>query len=203
VTGNYTDYVPGTIKDNPSYPVQDASNYFDTPAYAPLVNDPGGADAGPVCGALYASNGSTLRGKNLAYGKPTTSFCFGQPQLGNDGFGFGFSVASYTGATPGLYWQVDLGAAHNLIEIDYLPDPTTNTNLSSRQNVRVDVGNDPTFATYTTVGTVDANGIPNYAIAIYDIAPPVNARYVRLSKIPLPDAGAQTFSVAEVMVYGP
>jgi hypothetical protein len=67
----------------------------------------------------------------------------------------------------------------------------------TRRSYEVIASDDPTFATSTTLGTVDATGLPNRAIFAADVSPPVTARYVRVQK-----TVSEYFFLGEVRVHG-
>jgi hypothetical protein len=67
----------------------------------------------------------------------------------------------------------------------------------TRRSYRVIASNDPTFASPTVLGSVDATGLPHRAIFATTVQPAVTARYVRVEK-----TAAEYFFIGEVRVHG-
>jgi hypothetical protein len=67
----------------------------------------------------------------------------------------------------------------------------------TRRSYEIVASNDPTFATKTVLGTVDATGLPHRAIFAATVKPAVSARYVRVEK-----TAAEYFFLGEVRVHG-
>jgi hypothetical protein len=201
ITGNYTDYPPPQITPANGWDSgSSTNNVFSLPSYVPLLDDDGGSpDAASLgaCGPLIAGNGSTLRGSNLAYAKPASSNALGNAQIGNDGNVY--TVLQIL-TTVGAYWQVDLGAAATLTDVVYFINVANDTSaghsIDYRSNLRIDVSNDPSFGTYTTIGTIDANGFPNFVAKIMHPSG-VTGRYVRVTK-----TANGYFAVSELFAYG-
>lgn len=156
-----------------------------------------GADLGPAA-AIVTQAGCPLRSPELAAGKPATAssiYDAGHPaEQANDANAYdGWSPA---GDDPSPWWQVDLGApvAVDAIEVVSrwaLDQPST------RRSYRVLASDEPTFASPTVLGEVDATGIAHRAIYAADVKPPVEARYVRVEK-----TVAEYFFLGEVRVHG-
>ena len=156
-----------------------------------------GADLSPAA-AILAAAGTPLRSPEIAYGKPSTAssvYDSGHPAAAaNDGNAYdGWSPS---GADTSPWWQVDLGSSVSVDAVEVvsrwaIDQPPT------RRSYRVLASMDPTFATSTVLGAVDATGIPHRAIFAAVVSPPALARYVRVEK-----TAPEYFFLGEVRVHG-
>ncbi len=156
-----------------------------------------GADLSPAA-AILANAGSPLHDPEIAANKPSTAsseYDASHPAAGgNDGNAYdGWSPAN---TDPKPAWQVDLGGEFSISSIEVvsrwgIDQPVT------RRNYRVVASDDPSFATSTLLGHVDATGIPHRAIFATELSPPVRARYVRVEK-----TASEYFFLGEVRVHG-
>jgi len=159
--------------------------------------------------------------QSLAQGKPvteldTTTCCGWAPAELTDGVdgstdaseGYHSAIVSTSDATKWV--QVDLGTDQNIRDIRLFPArPTNDTNgdlVGAGFPVRYEVqaGDDPTFATATTV--VDRTGAdqPNPGTAPVDLDTDVTGRYIRVTATKLYCFGTDcNFRLAELGVYGP
>ena len=94
------------------------------------------------------------------------------------------------------WWQVDLGTAVAIDCVEVVSRWAIDDPLA-RRNYEVRASADPSFATYTVIGSVDRVGIPHQAIYAATVAPAVAARYVRIAK-----TVAESFFIGQVRVHG-
>jgi len=148
--------------------------------------------------SLIAAAGSPLRSPEIAGGKPSTAsstYDTGHPaSAGNDGNAFdGWSPTS-ADAMP--WWQVDLGGEFAIDAVEVVSRWAIDQPVT-RRSYEVVASDDPTFATSSVLGQVDATGIAHRAIFASDVSPPVTARYVRVQK-----TASEYFFLGEVRVHG-
>ncbi len=142
--------------------------------------------------SAYASLRNSI---DLAYGKTATAstvFGGGNPASAAAD-GLGSTGWSPTSTDTNAWWQVDLGSATSLDQIQVLTrqdldQPTT------RIGFQVEVSNDSSFATYTTIGR-QTTSIPNAGSVDFNLPTSAPFRYVRVQK-----TDAQYFFIAEVRV---
>ncbi len=158
--------------------------------------------------------------QSLAQGKPvtaldTTSCCGWAPAAATDGIdGSTDSSQGYhslTEPTPdATKWvQVDLGSAQRLSSVSLFPARPTNDTAGDIVGAgfpvryRVQVGDDPTFATSTTVADKTGADQPNPGTAPVTLPVDVTGRYVRVTATKLFCTGTIcTFRLAELGVQG-
>ncbi|MDL9977784.1 RICIN domain-containing protein [Microbacterium sp. ASV49] len=145
---------------------------------------------------LEPSYASLKQAVNLAYGKTATasSQYSGAFAAGNANDGASSTGWLSAGADTAAWWQVDLGAAHQLGQFTI----TTRQDLDqamTRNNIEVRASNDPTFATYNVVGRVDSRTIPDAGSYTRSIDPTQAYRYIRVAK-----TDGQSFYLAEFAV---
>jgi|GEM_PF-1898153 len=146
---------------------------------------------------LEAAYSGLRNSVDLAYGKSTSA-----SSTYASGFaasaaadGLGSTGWSPTGADTNAWWQVDLGTAISIDQVQVLArqdidQPTTRTGF------QVEVSNDPSFATYTTVGRETAS-IPDAGSVDFNVSTSAAFRYLRVQK-----TDGQYFFIAEVRVLG-
>ena len=158
--------------------------------------------------------------QSLAQRKPVTSLdaetCCGWSPAnlvdGVDGskeISQGYHSASAATADSTKWVQVDLGAAQDLRLIRLFPARPTNDPAGDFPGAgfpvryRVQVSDDPTFATATTVADRSAADQPNPGSAAVELPVQAKGRYVRVTadKLACRDASC-TFRLAELGVYG-
>ncbi|GAA3334760.1 RICIN domain-containing protein [Curtobacterium citreum] len=133
---------------------------------------------------------------DLAQGKPasaSSSYPGDQPSSvvdGNTATGWG-SASSDTAP----WWQVDLGSAVSVDQVQVvarqnLDQPATRTGF------QIELSNDPSFATYTTVGR-ETTSIPDAGSATFDVNTTAQYRYVRVQR-----TDGQYSYLADVRVLG-
>jgi hypothetical protein len=189
------------------------SNYSDNTAMAATgsMNTISGNSTGltswPSAAQAIMSNAG-LEGTytSLLNGPEQSNLAFGATATASSTYGTAFSPDkavdsntstgwSPTGTDPAPFWQVDLGAAYSLSDIQLL----TRQDLDqpgSRQNFAIQVSNSATFATYTVACTQGSVALPFRAS--FDCAPPGGSwRYVRIAAA----TGGYLF-LTEVRVYG-
>jgi hypothetical protein len=172
----------------------------------PMPIDPSNTVATPTdistslapAASLIAAAGSPLRSPEIAQGQPATASSVYDPghaeAAGNDGNGLDGWSPSATDPMP--WWQVDLGADFAIDAVEVVSRWAIDQPVT-RRSYEVIASDDPTFATSTTLGAVDATGLPNRAIFAADVSPPVTARYVRVQK-----TVSEYFFLGEVRVHG-
>lgn len=133
---------------------------------------------------------------DLAQGRPATSsstypgFGAGNADDGNPATGWSAS-SSDTSA----WWQVDLGRAVSVDQVQVLARQDLDQ-PQTRTGFQVELSNDPSFASYTTVARETAS-IPDAGSASFDVATTAQFRYVRIQK-----TDGQYFFIADVRVLG-
>lgn len=142
----------------------------------------------------YASLRNSL---DLAYGKSTSasstfSSGFAAPAAAD---GLGSSGWSPTGADTNAWWQVDLGTATSIDQVQVLARQDLDQ-PETRTGFQVELSNDPTFATYTTVARQTAS-TPDAGSADFELSTSAAFRYLRVQK-----TDGQYFFIAEVRVLG-
>lgn len=184
-TNNVISNVTTPINQNANGPTETLSN-----------NTSSGTSVIQAAG-LDVAYASLRNSVDLAYGQnatasSTTSSSFG-PSAANDGLGS--TGWSPTGADTNSWWQVDLGSATSIDQVQVLTRQDID-NSPTRTGFQVEVSNDPTFATYTTVGR-ETLTIPNAGSADFKISTSAPFRYLRVQK-----TDGQYFFIAEVRVLG-
>jgi hypothetical protein len=183
-----------------------ASFTNDPTLLTPVPIDPSNTVATPTdismslapAASLLAAAGSPLRSPEIAGGKPATASSVYDPShpaaSGNDGNAFdGWSPTS---ADTQPWWQVDLGADFAIDAIEVVSRWAIDQPVT-RRSYRVIASDDPSFASSTVLGEVDATGLPHRAIFAADVTPAVEARYLRVEKtVP------EYFFLGEVRVHG-
>jgi hypothetical protein len=148
--------------------------------------------------AILAAAGTPLRSPEIAMGKPATAssvYDSGHAEaLGNDGNALDGWSPSGTDTAP--WWQVDLGARFAIDAVEVVSRWAIDQPVT-RRSYEVVASDDPAFGTSTTLGSVDAAGLPHRAIFAASVSPPVAARYVRVRK-----TAAEYFFVGELRVHG-
>jgi hypothetical protein len=186
VTGDFTND-PTLFTPKPI----DPSNTMGPPTV--LVND----DLSPVA-AIIAQAGTPLHSPEIALGKPSSASSVYDPghpaAQANDGNAYDGWSPSGTDTSP--WWQVDLGATANIDAVEVVTRWAIDQPVT-RRSFRVLASTEPTFASPTVLGEVDATGIPHRAIFAADVSPPVAARYVRVEK-----TAPEYFFLGEVRVHG-
>ena len=146
---------------------------------------------------LEAAYASLRNSVDLAYGRnataSSTTWVTFAPSFANDGLGS--TGWSPTGTDTNAWWQVDLGSATSIDQVQVLTRQDLD-NSPTRTGFQVEVSNDPTFATYTTVGR-ETLTIPNAGSADFKISTSAPFRYLRVQK-----TDGQYFFIAEVRVLG-
>ncbi len=169
--------------------------------YTQLTSWPPAAQAIMAAAGLESAYASLLGGpeqSNLAWGAPTSassSLSSGYaPALAVDGL-------PTTGWTPAAsdtapYWQVDLGAAYALSDLQILTRQDTDQ-AATRQNFAVEVSNSAGFATYSVACSQGSIALPFRSTV--DCAPPTGTwRYVRV----VTTVSGGSLFLTEVRVYG-
>jgi hypothetical protein len=146
---------------------------------------------------LEAAYAGLRNAVDLAYGKSTSasstfSSGFAAPAAAD---GLGSTGWSPTGADTNSWWQVDLGTATSIDQVQVLARQDLDQS-QTRTGFQVEVSNDPTFATYTTVARETAS-IPNAGSADFKVGTSAAFRYLRVQK-----TDGQYFFIAEVRVLG-
>jgi hypothetical protein len=148
--------------------------------------------------SFIAAAGSPLRSPEVAQGKAATaSSVYDTSHIeaaGNDGNAFDGWSPSGTDTQP--WWQVDLGGEFAIDAVEVVSRWAIDQAVT-RRSYEIVASDDPAFATSTTLGSVDATGIPHQAIFASDVSPPVMARYVRVRK-----TVSEYFFLGEVRVHG-
>jgi alpha-L-rhamnosidase len=158
--------------------------------------------------------------QSLAQGEPvtaldTTTCCGWSPDAltdgvdGSDDASQGYHSAVEPSADAAKWAQVDLGAARQLRLIRLFPARPTNDTSGDLPGAgfpvryRVQVSDDPAFATATTVADRTGEDQPNPGTAAVDLPADVTARYVRVTATKLYCNGAGcNFRLSELGVYG-
>jgi alpha-L-rhamnosidase len=157
---------------------------------------------------------------SVAQGKPvteadTTSCCGWSPAALTDGIdgstdaSEGYHSAIETTSDATKWVQVDLGADTNVRQLTLFPARPTNdpagdlTGAGFPVRYKVEVSDDPTFATATTVVDHTDADQPNPGVRPVVLPTNVTARYVRVTATKLYCAGTDcNFRLAELGVYG-
>lgn len=179
----------------------------DSTLFTPQPIDPSNTVAPPTvlvngdlspAAAILGAAGTPLQSPEIAYGKPATAsseYDASHPApLGNDGNGYDGWSPSGTDTSP--WWQVDLGRAYAIDAVEVVSRWAIDQPVT-RRSYEIVASNDPTFATKTVLGSVDATGLPHRAIFAARVKPAVSARYVRVEK-----TAAEYFFLGEVRVHG-
>jgi len=139
---------------------------------------------------------------NLALNKPATASteaAFGGPVL-EAGFAVDGDLTTLwasAAADPGSWWQVDLEQAYVIGKIVYHARSDVDQ-IPMRKFFEIQVSNDPTFATFTKVGSVGEFEFPIGEAQQFNFNNSTPFRYVRVQRSP---EGFQHFTIAEVEVY--
>jgi hypothetical protein len=154
-------------------------------------------DLSPAASIVNAA-GTPLRSPEIAAGKASSAsseYDSGHTAaLGNDDNAYDGWSPSGTDTSP--WWQVDLGGAFAIDAVEVVSRWAIDQPVT-RRSYRVIASNDPTFASPTVLGSVDATGLPHRAIFATTVQPAVTARYVRVEK-----TAAEYFFIGEVRVHG-
>ncbi|MEN0083210.1 MAG: RICIN domain-containing protein [Leifsonia sp.] len=140
----------------------------------------------------------SLRGAvDLAQGRPASaSSTYGAwvpPSSANDGDqSTGWSAA---GSDTNAWWQVDLGASVSIDQVQLLTRQNQDQ-PETRTGFQIELSNDPTFASYTTVAR-ETGSIPNAGSASFEVFTSAQFRYVRVQK-----TDGQYFYIQDVRVLG-
>ena len=187
ITANFTNDATQVTQSSPI----DPSNTVDSPTI--LV----GGNLSSVA-SIIAAAGTTLRSPEVAGGKPVTASSAYDPghaaTAANNGNSYGGWASAGGDSLP--WWQVDLGTAVAIDCVEVVSRWAIDDPLA-RRNYEVRASADPSFATYTVIGSVDRVGIPHQAIYAATVAPAVAARYVRIAK-----TVAESFFIGQVRVHG-
>jgi len=222
----YTDGTTSTFATNPGWkshagPVIGDDFYFGE-TYDARRDIPGWDTAGfddsvwPVAHAVTPLSHT----QSLAQGKPvtakdSTTCCGWSPAAATDGIdgstdvSQGYHSAVESNADVAKWTQVDLGLAAHISKVTLFPARPTNDTSGDviaagfPVRYRVDVSDDPTFATATTV--VDRTGAdqPSPGTAAVTLPTDVTGRYVRVTAAKLHCETVCSFRLAELGVYGP
>ncbi|MDT7806114.1 MAG: alpha-L-rhamnosidase [Actinomycetota bacterium] len=159
--------------------------------------------------------------QSLAQGKPvtaldTTTCCGWSPAAATDGIdgssdaSEGYHSAIEATADSTKWVQVDLGSAQQIGSVALFPARPTNdpagdfVGAGFPVRYRVQVSDDPAFATATTVADRTDADQPNPGTAAVTLPADVTGRYVRVTATKLACVGTScTFRLAEIGVYGP
>jgi hypothetical protein len=183
-----------------------ASYTNDGTLFTPQPIDPSNTVATPTdismslapAAAILAAAGTPLRSPEIAEGKAQSASSVYDPghpaAAANNGNAYDGWSPSGTDAKP--WWAVDLGGSFAIDAVEIVSRWSIDQPVT-RRSYRVIAASDPTFATPTVLGTVDATGMPHRAIYATDVSPPVVARYVRVEK-----TAAEYFFIGEVRVHG-
>jgi beta-glucuronidase len=148
--------------------------------------------------SIFAGAGSPLRSPEIGGGKPATaSSVYDSSHVetaANDGNAFDGWSPSATDTQP--WWQVDLGGEFAIDAVEVVSRWAIDQPVT-RRSYEVVASDDPSFATSTTLATVDATGLPHRAIFAADVSPAVTARYVRVRK-----TASEYFFLGEVRIHG-
>lgn len=148
-------------------------------------------DCAVTVGTSEAYESTPVSGCNLAEGRPVTES--GSPYDNQQRY------AQYLGASSAVdpnkktawaprdaakvapWWQVDLEGEYEIdrIEIDARPD--VNQELT-RRSFEILASNDPTFATYTVLGSQGAAAFPHASTRVWLVDDDTHYRYVRIQK---------------------
>jgi hypothetical protein len=180
--------------------VCDPSNSFATPTAIAGLHD-------PLVASQYAACGPNWRSPNISYGKTATASS-NSSSAGNAVDG-NWST-SWTSSDSSPYWQLNLGAVYVVDTVIIYPIQITNFTVSpgqqsERRSFAIEIGNDPTFATYTTFAQIDSSGFywPNEPMGFTGAA---TGQYVRLAKKCVPGDSActvaETWGFSDVEVDG-
>jgi alpha-L-rhamnosidase len=159
--------------------------------------------------------------QSVAQGKPVTTLdsitcCGWSPAAATDGIdgstdaSQGYHSAIATSPDAAKWMQVDLGSSSHLGSVSLFPARPTNDTSGDVVGAgfpvryRVQVSDDPSFATSTTIADRTDADQPNPGTSPVTLAADVTGRYVRVTatKLFCYSAGC-TFRLAELGVYGP
>ncbi|MBB6731851.1 discoidin domain-containing protein [Cohnella zeiphila] len=121
---------------------------------------------------------------------------FGPSAAVDGNAGTGWAPAGETGS-PNHWWQVDLGAARTISQVDLVTRQDVDQ-PSTRRNFEVRASNDPNFGTYAVLAGQTASSLPyqsTWITPVYDNAMPY--RYIRIVK-----TVNEYFFLSEVKVFG-
>ncbi|NOU86190.1 hypothetical protein GC102_10430 [Paenibacillus sp. LMG 31460] len=136
-----------------------------------------------------------------AQGKTATSSStypggFGAGMANDGNIATGWSPASAT-AEPNHWWQVDLGAAKTITQINLTTRQDVDQSVT-RRNFEIRVSNDPMFATYATIAEQFASPLPYQGFWITPVYGTSGTyRYVRVVK-----TVNEYFFIADLKVFG-
>ena len=135
---------------------------------------------------------------NVAVSKTVSaSSVYGTGYEANKGNDFSNSTGwSPTGTDPTAWWQVDLGVAYTIAQINLVTRQGTDQ-PTTRQNFEIRASNDPTFATYTVLGSQGSTPLAYEATWTANISNGNSFRYVRAAK-----TVNEYFWVTELQVMG-
>ena len=135
---------------------------------------------------------------NVALSKTVSaSSVYGSGYEANKGNDFSNSTGwSPTGTDPTAWWQVDLGAAYTIAQINLVTRQGIDQPVT-RQNFEIRASNDPTFATYTVLGSQGSTPLAYQATWTANISNGNSFRYVRAAK-----TVNEYFWVSELQVMG-
>jgi len=199
----YVQVFPTIAKNN------SVTNAFtnDPTLFTPQPIDPSNTIAPPTvlangdltpAAAILAQAGTPLRSPEIAQGKPASASSVYDPThaatQANDGNAYDGWSPSGTDTSP--WWQVDLGVSASIDAVEVVTRWAIDQPVT-RRSFRVLASSEPTFASPTVLGEVNATGLPHRAIFAADVSPPVAARYVRVEK-----TAPEYFFVGEVRVHG-
>lgn len=94
------------------------------------------------------------------------------------------------------FWQVDLNEAHHIEQVVVTTSQTTDV-ADHRRNFEVRASNDPTFATYSVLGTQGTTALPHKGALTLNVSHPRPFRHVRVAK-----TDSSSFSITLVQVHG-
>jgi hypothetical protein len=195
------------------------ATYSNQSATSPSVCDSSNSFAAPTAitnihsslvAAIYAASGANWRTLDISYGKTATASS-NSSSAGNAVDGSWATTWTSSDAAP--YWQVNLGAVYAVDTVEIAPIVITNITSappgqqSERRSYAALVGNDPTFASYSTCGFVDSSGQYWYnKMASFACSPALSGQYVRLAKHCYAGDSActtnETFGFSEVRIHG-
>ncbi|WP_329061694.1 family 78 glycoside hydrolase catalytic domain [Amycolatopsis sp. NBC_01480] len=200
-----------------------ADDFYNGEAYDARQEIPGWDSAGFDAGTWPAAHAvaPASHRQSLAAGRPvtasdTTTCCGWSPSAATDGIdgssdaseGFHSAIGPVADATKWV--QVDLGSSQRLGSVSLFPARPANDPAGDLVGAgfpvryRVQVSDDPAFATATTVADRTGADQANPGTAPVTLPADVTGRYVRITATKLPCAGTScTFRLAEIGVYAP
>jgi alpha-L-rhamnosidase len=159
--------------------------------------------------------------RSLAQGKPVTALdstdCCGWSRAaatdgidGSSDASEGYHSAVEQTADAVKWVQVDLGSSQHVGSVSLFPARPTNDSSGDVAGAgfpvryRVQAGDDPSFATATTVADLTGADQPNPGTSPVAVPADVSGRYLRVTATKLSCAGSScAFRLAEIGVYGP